>query len=233
MRFRSLTLCALLLGASAASAQVTPRRFAVIPRGGYVQFDDASGLQGAGVIGVDALYAINRFFQIGTGLSAGRPSTRGEDFIASLTFGDTTLLVQVTQPVTLIDVNLAATLRWPGDRFSPYLLGSVGSYLMYLDQQVVGGNNKIAKLSGTVGLGFNYRVAQGTGIQIDVRDLIFTDYDRDRLNPTAVRFANLRFPEDVPRPPTEKSTLHNLMFSLGFSFTPTLAGGTTEEEPTP
>ncbi|MFN2398038.1 MAG: outer membrane beta-barrel protein [Gemmatimonadaceae bacterium] len=234
MRFsQSLTLGALILGAATASAQVTPRRFAVSPRGGYLSFEKASGLEGTPVIGLDAMYAFNRYFMIGTGLSAARPSTRGQDFIASLTFGDTTLLVEVKQPVTLLDVNLAAMLRWPGATFSPYFIGSVGSYTLYLDQQVVGSNRKFSKLSATAGVGVNYRVSEGAGLQLDVRDFIFTDYDRDQLNPAAARFANIRFPEDVPVPPAAKKTVHNLMFSLGFSFTPTLAGGTPEEETTP
>ncbi|MDQ6635077.1 MAG: outer membrane beta-barrel protein [Gemmatimonadota bacterium] len=214
-----VTLAAVALVAAAASAQDAPGRFAVMPRGGYLRFDRATSIEPNAALGLDAMYALTRNFSIGTGLTFSRPQTRGEDFIAQISFGDTTFLLKVTQPITIVDANVGAMLRLPG-RLTPYLLGAIGQYVMYLDPQVNSGSKKFTHTSGTLGGGFLYHVTDVTGLQLDLRDLIFTKYDRERLRPTQARFANTRFPEDVPTLPASKATVHNLMVSLGFSFTP-------------
>jgi len=234
MRFsRTLVAAALAMSASTVDAQVVARQFLVTPRGGDVKFDRASSIQGSGFVGLDAQYNINRMFGIGLSFLTSRPSTRGEDFVAALSFGDTTFLFEVQQPLTVVDIGVAATARLPmTGRFSPFVTGGVGAYTLYFDPQVVAGERRFQRMSATIGGGVNVQLGRQSGIQLDVRDLMFADYDRSRLNPTQARFANTRFIEDFPRPPSSKDLVHNIVFSIGFSFTPNVGGGEGETEGT-
>ena len=232
MRFsRSLVAATLVaMTTSGAGAQVVARQFLVTPRGGYVTFDRASSIQGSGFVGLDAQYNITRMFAVGLTFLTSRPSTRGEDFVAALSFGDTTFLFEVQQPLTVVDVGLAATARLPmAGRFSPFLTGGVGAYTLYFDPQVVAGERRFQRMSATVGGGVNVQLGRQSGIQLDVRDMMFMNYDRSRLNPTQERFANTRFIEDFPRPPSSKDLVHNIVFSIGFSFTPNVGAGDDDE----
>ena len=63
--------------------------------------------------------------------------------------------------------------------------------------------------------------------------MIFTRYRRSRLDPSLGRNPNIYFLEDFPPPPAPKSTVHNIMFSLGFRYVPGLratAEGDPQEE---
>ena len=57
-----------------------------------------------------------------------------------------------------------------------------------------------------------------------MRDLIFTDYNRNRLYPTDGRFRNFQFPTEFQTAPAPKSTVHNVMISLGFQYAPRFGG---------
>lgn len=227
---------ALLAVSSVAHAQPEARQWTISPRGGWVNYQREASLENTQFLGVDLSYNFSRMFALGTNLSVARPQTRGEDFVTSLTFGtptdgDTTYYFSVTQPVTVLDLGLNATARFPMDRFSPYLTAGVGTYSMFTNPQVDDGSRRTSAMSGSVGAGLNIQIARGAGLQLDVRDQIFTKYKRDRLNPSESRFAETRFPEEFAVPPDPKETLHNLQFSIGFSFTPRLAGDNTEGTP--
>ena len=216
----SLALVASLVCTSAAGAQAVAGQFTVSPRGGALLFDRATGLENAGHIGVDATYSLSRFLGVGLNLSFARPQTRGSDFVGALFIGDTTFLVKVTQPVTLVNAGLSATLQTTAGRFNPYLTGGAGMYTLYLDPEVEQNASRFQRLSILVGGGVDFRVAERVGILLDVRDLIFTNFDRDRLNPLTAAGRNTRFLEDFPTPPAKKPTAHNAMISIGFSFIP-------------
>ena len=79
-------------------------------------------------------------------------------------------------------------------------------------------------MSGNFGGGVAVQLSSNAGIHFDVRDQIFTKYDRERLRASESRFAETRFPEEFVIPPAPKETLHNIQFSIGFSFTPRMAG---------
>ena len=234
---QALVLALVLAAPWAAGAQAVTDRFTVTPRGGFIHFDRASSLKSSGALSVNASYSITPMFAVGFDFAVSRPETRGEDFIAALRFGDpsagdTTLFFQVEQPVSVINTALTGALRVPFEPFSLHATAGVGVYSLYLDPQVVGGTHHFSGMSGLVGAGVGYRLGQRVGVQLDVRDLIFTNYDRTRLNPTESRFANVRFREDFAPPPANKSSVHNLMLSLGFSFVPS-RGATPEDEGTP
>lgn len=209
-----------------AGAQSAASRTSITPRGGYARYDRAASIENGGVLGVDAMYEFNGMLSIGPTLTVSRPRTRGEDFLAAFTFGDptkgdTTFIYAVTQPITMVDAGLAVRLGLPvGQRLTPYLVGGVGSYTIYLDAQSNGQPSRFSRMSAMVAGGVNVALGSRGGILIDVRDQLLTDYQRERLRPTDARFTNVRFGEELPVAPKAKNTVHNLMFSLGFSFRP-------------
>lgn len=220
MRSLLLAATAAALLPATAAAQWSSGQFSVTPRGGFMMYDDASGIDDAPYFGVEASYSFSPFFSVGTGLNVSRPQTLGDQFISQLTFGDTTYYFAVEQPLMLIDAGLTATGRYPGDLVTPYVMGGVGYYTLDLDPQVETRPERSSDVSGMLGAGLHFRVGRNVGIQLEVRDLIFTGFDRDDLNPVESEFNNTRFPEDFAPPPAAKSTVHNLMFGIGFSFTP-------------
>ena len=241
MRFtRLVALVAALASACAAGAQEarasgpTSRYFEVTPRGGYLRFDRASSIQSAPFLGFDAAYRLTPMFSIGTNLVVSRAETHGEDFLTSFRFGDasvgdTILILAAQQPVTLIDLNLGAQARLPAfGRITPFVNGGIGGYTLYLDPQSNGRPERFSRMSINAGAGLQFAVGRYGGFQLDVRDMIFTDFKRTRLNPTEPRFANLLFIEDLPQPPEAKSTVHNFQVSLGFTFRPQGQGGTAD-----
>lgn len=221
MRIRTALLVASALTLPiSASAQWSTRQFSVTPRGGFMTFDKSSGIDDAPYIGVDAAYAVSPFLSIGTGLTISRPQTIGDYFISQLSFGDTTLYLAVEQPLMMMDVALNAQARYPGDRFTPFLNGGIGYYVLDLDPQVESGPERLGGISGNVGAGLLFRLGEQVGIQLEVRDLIFTGFERDDLNPVGAAFGNTRYSEDFDPPPAAKETVHNIMFGIGFSFVP-------------
>lgn len=227
MRLKAtLGIVASLLAHSPAMAQqIEGRQWLVSPRGGLLQYQREASIKPAPVLGVDATYYFTPTFGIGSTVSIARSNTRGEDFLAALNFGipsdgDTTLYFGVTQPVTLFDVGLLGTARIPVGRFTPFLVGGVGVYTLYLNPQVNASPRRVSNMSGTIGGGVDLMLGKSGSVQLGLRDLILTDFRRDFLNPSEPRFFERRFAEDIPSPPPAKSTVHNLQFTVGFSFRP-------------
>lgn len=223
---------ALIAAPVVLQAQQDTKQWVVTPRGGITRYAREASLKTSPFVGLDAAYYFTQMFAIGTTLSVGRSNSRGEDFVAALNFGtptagDTTQYYGVTQPVTMFDAAVNGTVRMPAGRFSPFLSGGVGVYTMYLNPQVTGSPRRLSNMSLNFGGGLDLQVGRGAGVQIALRDMILTDYDRDFLNPTDARFVEFRFPEDFIAPPEKKGTLHNLQFSVGFSFRPSAAGTNT------
>jgi opacity protein-like surface antigen len=237
MRFFPAVAVSLVLAGQAA-AQAPAHQFQITPSGGYTHFDRASGLANSARLGLDLGYGLSRYFALGTSFSISQPQTRGEDFIASLTYGDptagdTTFFFRVTQPISVTTAEFAGTVRAPmAGRITPFATAGVGVYTLYMDPQVVAGRRTYSRLSSTIGAGFNFRVGNSSGITFDVRDMILTKYNRDRLNATDRRFSGgRRFAEDFPPPIAPKATLHNIAFNIGFSFIPRGSGVTDDDTP--
>src|SRR4051812_16579662 len=76
-----VALCAVLAFASTAQAQGQTRagahQFSVTPRGGYIAFDKASGIENAAALGIDATYHLTPMFGIGASATFSRPKTNG------------------------------------------------------------------------------------------------------------------------------------------------------------
>jgi hypothetical protein len=229
MKRRMSVRCLLLLGGVAllslparGFAQLSPGEFSVTPNVGWDAFADASALRGAPSLGLDVLYQLGRIGVGGT-FSVARPETRGNYFApARHTFPDTTFLFSVSQQVT--QVNAGALVRLglelaPIDIFAD--LG-VGRYAIFTDPEVMRGNDSFSGLSLTVGAAAAYWSGRRTGVQVGVRDVIFTGFDRDRLNAVNELYQDHQWPDLRTDIPEKVETLHNLRLSIGVIFVPGL-----------
>ena len=225
---------AVLAFASTAGAQATAttNRWTVTPRAGFINFHDASGIGNSPAVGFDAVYHFGNIFGLSTGLGMAatfaRPQTEGNDFIGNLYLGDTVFLYRAEQPLTVSDLNLIGTVSFlEGGMFSPYLLGGVGGYILFLDPQVsgrVGGKNRIQRMSVNLGGGVNVRLGDRAAVMLDVRNVWFRNFDREDLNPLAPAARNTRFLEDFPSSVEPKLRVGNLLMQIGFTFIPTFGG---------
>lgn len=216
-------LLAVAGAARPAAAQLTQGQFRVTPQVGLQRFDPASSIDNAARFGLSTDYAVTRNFSLGLWLGSSQPETNGTDFLTAQTFGDTTRILAVKQSLDIFDFGASAQFL-PGTfgRLSPYLQGGVGLYQIHLDPQVAGGLEKVTKPLYLLGAGTSVRLGRGVAFLVDVRDHIYSDYDRDKL--FAATPADFPYAEFVPAARASKSTLNNFTFSIGFSFTPTRAG---------
>ena len=212
---------------SAAGAQVQEKRFSVTTRLGALAPERSSSLDPAGLVGLDTEYAFNKWFGLGAAVDVARGNTRGEDFVARIRRGnaaagggDTIFYQYVSQPVNTINLGAFGLLRYPGSRFSPFVMGGVGNYTLLLDTQVAGRALRKNALSYTAGAGFWLRLTERSGLQFDVRSLTLQKYERAFLDPTRGRSPNTVFPEDFPLVPAAKKTAQNTMFTIGFRYIP-------------
>lgn len=204
------------------------RSFTLMPHVGVMRFSIYSGLENAPAFGLDARYEVTPRLSLGTSVNVARANTRGSDFVTALRYGDpskgdTTFLFRLQQPVTLLDAALNATFMVPSftSRLEPYVTGGAGVYSFFLDPQAnAGGGRDFSRLSALLGGGVHMRLSPSAGITLDVRDLVLTNFDRDRLAPSDARFRTNVYPEDFAAPPTARSVVHNVLFSVGFTWTP-------------
>lgn len=227
----ALAALAVLGTAGAAGAQNPSGQFTVITKAGAFAPTRAASLQTSGVVGIDALYGLGRFFGIGTSVNVARTNTRAEDFITTITLGtiaagDTTYFYETGQPVNLLDGSVLAMARLPiGDRLTPYLVGGVGGYGIFLDPEINRGRRNFQGMTSTFGGGLSFRISQRAGIQFDVRNQTYFKYKADQLDPSNGRFPNVFFIEDFPTRPDRKSTVNMLSYTIGFRYVPSGRGG--------
>lgn len=229
------------LGAGGARAQ-TASQVTVAVRGGYESFDKAASIDKSWVIGIDAMYGVNKWLSIGPVLTLGRPNTTGSHFMTVLTYGvlnvgDTTNFFKASQPISVLDGALNARVQLPGKKLSPYATVGVGGYTLFLDVQANRGERHKVGVSFNVGAGVLYALNERAGLTFDVRSATFTDYDRSVLDPRMVcepqvptntqcpRVEYSLFREDFAPAPKAKKTVMNLLFSFGFSYVPSFFGG--------
>ncbi len=215
------------LAAAVANAQVVPKRFAVVTRLGALTPERSASLEPAGLIGLDAEYAINKYFGFGTTVDITRGNSNRKDFVERLKFGnsavaggDTIRYQLLGQPVNTLNVELLGTARIPGKRISPFLMAGVGSYTMLLDAQTNGSLKRISGLSYSGGVGVNIAFGEKYGVQLDVRSVQFNNYKRGILDPSSNRLPNLWFPEDLGTPPAAKNTAMSTAITFGFRYIP-------------
>jgi opacity protein-like surface antigen len=206
------------LGAVAAPA-AAQRQFQVGPRVGYTRFAEKTGIESSAMVGLDAMYSLFGNLSVGVRFDFARPVTDGRYSPAEMTFGDTTMVFTVSQPLTIVHYAAAAEFAI-GGRLSPFVNGAVGGYRISLDPQSANAATSVNQLLFAVGGGIDFQVSGGTSIRLSVTDLIYNKFDRANLNPVDPRFAPVRFPDAVPPQPPFEGAAHNIHFALAFSFAP-------------
>lgn len=212
----------LAVGAAAteAAAQAPEGTFVVTPMGGYGLIDEASALDPMVMGGIDAMYRHASGITLGLGGSVARAKTQKDFFPrARLVFGARTELHDVQQPVFLYTYRGQVGYHVRG-RLGPYVVGGVGGYAVYTDPEQNRGARFKHALHFAVGGGIDLALEERSGLRIDIRDLVYTKWDRELLNPVAPAVRDDFFPEYRPTPPEPKETIHNIVISIGFNFVP-------------
>lgn len=219
-----VTLGLLVAVPTATLAQVVPHRFQVSPRAAVMNFQEASGLKSAGLVGLDATYFFTRNLGLGASMEFSRPQTDGRFFPAEMSFGDTTFTLQVSQPVTVWHYQLQAVATIGTGSISPFVTAGWGQYRLFLDPQAAREARTVTHGLLTFGGGVNLKLGASSGLRFEIRDDVYRDYDLNEINLVEARFAPRRFPDSVQIPDRKcydgKCSLSNWQFALGFSFVP-------------
>ncbi|MCA1605445.1 MAG: outer membrane beta-barrel protein [Acidobacteria bacterium] len=239
----------LSVAASASEAQsVQSGRFTVTPVFGTIRWDKASALANkqaneSGVFtenkitltyGLSADYQVRPQIGVGFYLEAARPETRGDYFPSLLlTFPASAELRVVSQRVTVLMYGIQGSVGHDFGRIRPYISGGGGAVTVHTDPQQSDRNQSFTHPQVQIGGGLGFRIGARTALRLDVRDFVFTDWDRDELYPVNRDFQNNLFPAANGNAPPEKDTVHNFRIALGFSFVPRATTAGTEPDETP
>jgi hypothetical protein len=231
----------LLLAPTSVAAQDAPSndyQWRVVPSFGAFVYDEASALEDAPFFGGELLFPVSEFISLGTSITFARPEVDGGQFPLALfqVANDSLILFEVGQQVTQLSYAALASVGTDFGRVRVYGQSGIGGYTIFMDPQSnislakIGADDNMSGLLIPVGAGVVFDVGSRAGIRLDVRDEIYTSFDRSKLNPVEPRFFNdctdhfqdltVCFPELNPQATEASETLHNLRFTLGFEFTP-------------
>lgn len=205
--------------AALAAGPLAAQGFEIGPRLGYVKWKDATGMKGAAMLGVDAIYHMNSHLGLGVRFDVARPGTDGKYFPAEMTFTDTTYLFAVSQPLTVLQYAAQAQIE-TGGSFSLFAKGGAGGRTIYLDPQAAHGQVSVSNWAFQAGAGIKIGAGAGTSVKLEVQDLIFINFNRNDISTVEARFQPKRFPDVVPYQPEFSGTAHNIYAAISFNFTP-------------
>jgi outer membrane protein W len=197
--------------------------------GGTMLYAESSTLETGASIGLEALYRLNPRISFGPSIDYVRTNTDGTFYIAVMDYGISEFRVyEVGQTVAAFQYN--ASLRvdlLPGGTLNPYLVGGGGMYSIYLSGEANDGATRITNPMAQIGGGVEYAITEATGIRLDVRDMVYTSWDREVLNPIRMAHRNCSELSGCRVPSAERSnpvdhqdTIHNIRVSLGFTYIP-------------
>lgn len=214
--------------------------------GGVVLHENASALVPVSpVLTVKGRFLVRPSIGLGFTLDYQRSETDDDVFpLAQFRFADSdsTVLFVVRQPVAIFHYQANVHVGKEFGRLYADALGGFGGYTVYTDPQASAEATmrsepvRITDFMFSFGGSLRWSITETAGLELSLRDVVYTGYDRDLLyplrepirqcsfgstpgsNPDACQ--NERFPELNPVPPEEKSTLHNLVLGLSFSFIP-------------
>ena len=227
------TVAALLVLAGAASlaAQEPTTRFRVVPSIGLMRFDRTSALSSTdegisqlyGSAGLSADYAVNDAFRAGVYLEYQQPTTSQDYYpYALMRTSGVYQLYGVQQTVSVLNYGVEANYTFQFGNLRPYVMGGLGLNTVYGDVQASGSSESVTGTQFLLGAGMHFNVSETVGIKAELLDFMWSNWDRDDLNPVAPAFQNTTFPEQNPDGMNweKPSLIHNLRLALGFSFTP-------------
>ncbi len=237
-KFAALLAAGGLTLTAAGLAAQEPGRFQVTPAFGVMRFDRTSGLssqekafstQKWAYGSLTALYRVRSGLRAGLYVEGGRVSTDAFYYpLVLLRYSQTYKLDSLNQRVVVLSYGLAATYDIPlGGKLGPYLRGGVGRHSVFPDVQHTNSTSTVTGAEFSLGGGLDYKTGGGGLVRFEMVDNMWSNWDRDRLNPTDPAYQNTVFPEDNPAGVTwpKPSIIHNIRLMLGFTFTPS-GGGT-------
>jgi hypothetical protein len=136
-----------------------------------------------------------------------------------MTFNDTTLILAVSQPLTVIQYMAQAQVE-TGGSISVFANGGAGGRTISLDPQAARGQVTVSDWMFSAGAGVRIRAGSGTSVMLEVQDLIYANFNRNDINPVEPRFQPTRFPDVVPYQAEYTGTAHNIYAAISFIFTP-------------
>lgn len=234
MRSSTRTLMATLvaLGAAMPAQAQDPGQYSVTVLGGVAMYPDGTALQSAPTAGLEAHYLASSMLGIGFYVMGARPTTDERFFpLTRMEFKDTVYHYLTSQQVLNVDYGISASLRGSVGRFELMGLGGVGRYWFSLDDERISGpaipsqeqdldtfGGMEYMVGGAVGMNFG---ESGT-IRLQVRDMIYTDFDRNRfdLSEPLLAARNMPHPHQELLDSENKSTTHNLRAQIGLTFYP-------------
>lgn len=234
------------LGPESAHGQLRIGQYDVSVGGGVVLHENASALVPVSpVLTVKGRYLVRPSVGLGFTLDYQRSETDDDVFpLAQFRFSDndSTVFFVVQQPVAIFHYQANVHVGKDFGRVYADALGGFGGYTVYTDPQSSSEPTmssepvRITDFMFSFGGSLRWSITETAGLEISLRDVVYTGYDRDLLYPLRAEIRkcdfgstpdsnadacqNERFPSLNPVPPDEKSTLHNLILGLSFSFIP-------------
>lgn len=225
------------LGVAAPVAGQETGKWRVTPSIAMMRFDRTTALSSTASglstklwpwAGLDAMYRVRSSVQVGLYVGGSRVTTSPDYFkYALFKSGSNYELWAVSQRVTVFSYGVGAEVALPlGGAFNPYVRGGLGRHTLYPDVQKT---NSVKSFSGSefsLGTGVRYGLKSGVAVRLEVTDFMWSNFDREQLDPVSPDFQNNTFPLSNPDGVlwAKPSLTHNLRLALGFAFTPT--GGT-------
>ena len=191
----------------------------------------SSSLLSSPMLALEALYQVTPRIAVGPAIQFHRADTDGSFYVAAVDFGaDSTRIYEVGQSLSALHYGFNAHVSvMPGGSLDPYVVLGAGGATLYLDTQANDNFRRVTHQMVQGGAGVRYVVNESAGIQLDVRDVIYMNFDRDVLNPVQERLRNCktdgacRFPEaertDIP---DKQDMIHNIRLSIGLTYVPGL-----------
>ena len=237
----AVTFSAVTLGQS----QVVERgSFDVVIAGGAMLHPNASAIvDRSPVLTLQSQLFVTDNIGIGFILDYTRTETDDDIFaLAQFAFftADSTTLVALTQAISVFQWEAIGTFGVSmGEKLYPYLLAGVGGYTIYVDPQQNNAASRESNLMFSIGGVLKYKLGSSSSLELAVRDAVWTDFDRNTLNPLPDRTCrqsgvnqfsgtvcpNERFPNldpelSDPNWSEPSSTVHNIIISAAFAFFP-------------
>jgi len=213
---------------AAAQQEDVGGRYTFTVVGARTYYDNSSALKDTWGGGLEAEYNLQNWIAIGAYLRGARPTTDETFFpLVRLEFQDTVLFELVSQQVTEINYGAMVSVRASLSNFFFKGIGGVGAYVFNLDDQRIDSptflvnerEDSFSNLAWNLGGSAGYRFGRTGAIEVRVRDFIYTDFDRDRFSVSEPLLSAPNVPEPSEGKPEPKSTIHNIILELGFSFT--------------
>ncbi len=228
----ALGVFAVLAMPALAFGQQQKGAWAVDVNAGMQGYDSSSGLNNGAFVGAAALYQVSNRFAVGPNLQYTRSESDASFFTGVLDFGaDSARVYNVGQTVNTL--HYAMDVRFdimPEKTVDPYVLAGAGGYTMYLETQPNDVQQRVTDWMFEFGGGIRWNISDGAGVAIDIRDVMYLNWDRSVLNPIREVHWNCtvpgdpasgcRFPDAETATPDAKSTIHNFRFAIGLTFIP-------------